>query len=400
MVTKLNAEQLDIPVKIENFLGILVYSPKLKTKDTDAKEIPKLFGAAFGFKQEELLRRAASEAVERYCGYKFKVDDFLSKSYSGVRRGVVNLKSFIGYKKSGELECWIKSNNRKVHWVECLALGNGTKELLPACLVYPLGETEKFDKYNSSGLAAGSNVEMATTNAICELMERDSIMCSWMAGGANMFKIKPEFVENDVVRLLISSLQTQNIRCYLYGILNDFKIVTIVSVLEHDNAPYYSFGSSCKTDPFLATQRAIEESLMIYRSQSILINNKYKKRKVENLTDHIMSTTKKSSRSFIKNLKNLDFIPHSKFVNLIKKSTFKSQIELINRVKKLGYTVYSVRLSDLNLEKDKYFVVRAVIPGLHPLETNHLKLHLDLRRIKKFVGNEKVKINKIPHPFG
>lgn len=402
MAIKLKAEQLDIPVDINGFLGFLVHPLKLNQKLTDAKEIPSLVGAAFGFKQEDLLKRAASEAVERFCGYRFKVSGFQCLPYEKVKKSVIDLKSVIGYKNSGELLSWVKKE-KQVYWTKCVDLKTGIEKMAPACIVYPASKVrsfKRFDKYNSSGMAAGTSMEMANTNAICELIERDSLMCSWLSGGKKTFRVDKEYFQDGEVGTMIQSLKSQNINCDIFCIKSDFRIVTFVTVLKHKIKPYYSFGSGCKMDANIAIQRSIEEAIMIYRSQLILIKQGYKKIKVENLTDHIMSVLKLSNRSYIRTLENLDTISYDEFVDLTTNSVFKNQKELVSQISTQGYSVYTVRLSDDSLENDNYFVTKVLIPGLHPLETNHNNLHLDLRRLKKFTKNQKNKLNNIPHPFG
>ncbi|WP_390491263.1 YcaO-like family protein, partial [Staphylococcus pseudintermedius] len=68
-----------------------------------------------------------------------------------------------------------------------------------------------FHKSSSNGFAASPNIEMAKNNALNELLERDSLMTSWIYN-KNIRKIDnntlPTFFQNYIVELELKEYST------------------------------------------------------------------------------------------------------------------------------------------------------------------------------------------------
>ena len=401
----LKAEILDFPPGVPAIPGFVVYSPPIRRNHTDAANISRLSGAALGFPKEITLSRATSEALERYSGFVYKISNFVYLSKKELSSSkIIPIDKLILYKDIQLRNSHISklSSNKRIHWVKGYEIASNSLNYIPASLVYPTSKNDTFtrhDRYTSSGLAASKNLNEAISNGLCELLERDSTMCSWFTG-KRIYRIPQTYFKSVRINRLVKIIQKEKIQVEFFLIHSDLEVVTMVTILKSEKAPYYSFGSSCKLDPLLALERSVEEAIMILRTQKILLGKGYKKRSTENLLDHVMSPLKKQCREQINSLIELEFLSHKDFQRYINNHP-RTLKKLLNKLNRKGYAGYYVDVTDTDLKGTGYVVVRVIVPGLHPLETKHDMLHLDTRRIAEFVWKQKIaKISLVPHPFG
>ena len=272
-------------------------------------------------------------------------------------------------------------------------IASNSLNYIPASLVYPTSKKDTFtrhDRYTSSGLAASKNLNEAISNGLCELLERDSTMCSWFTG-KRIYRIPQTYFKSVRINRLVKIIQKEKIQVEFFLIHSDLEVVTMVTILKSEKAPYYSFGSSCKLDPLLALERSVEEAIMILRTQKILLGKGYKKRSTENLLDHVMSPLKKQCREQINSLIELEFLSHKDFQRYINNHP-RTLKKLLNKLNRKGYAGYYVDVTDTDLKGTGYVVVRVIVPGLHPLETKHDMLTW-IQRIVSLYETEDCKIS-------
>ncbi|TSC71153.1 MAG: ribosomal protein S12 methylthiotransferase, partial [Parcubacteria group bacterium Gr01-1014_49] len=297
MEIKLRAKTLDYPTGLPKLPSFIVYSPKLYRHATDSVSLVRQSGAALDLDEATALQRAASEAIERYCCFQFKENNFITASAKTLGTKATKLKDFILYSeeqyKKNRVEFTQPTGNEKIRWVLSKEIGGSSLKYIPVDLVFPRsnkGSQLRIDCWNSNGAAAGKKLQDALTNAVCELVERDSIMCCWLIKSGSFSVPLHHLKNNKRITLLKKIVVDAGFDLKLFLIQNDMKILTAVAVIKSTTKPYYSFGTSCKLDLELALERAIEEAVMILRTQKILAKEGYKTKisAVKNLLDHVM----------------------------------------------------------------------------------------------------------------
>lgn len=406
MEIKFLVAEAKFPIDLPLIPGFVVSSPKIKRGESDIKILKTQKGAAFGF-GESTLDRAISEAVERFSISIYKKESFLLASSNELNRSFLAPNNFILF---SERQYQLKkipythpSSLEKIYWIRGIDVSNQEKVYMPACFVFPdpKGGWAQFDKWTSNGLAAGKDESTVVLNGICELVERDAIMCWWMTR-KNAIRIPTDYFNQYVnVKKLITLLQKYNYDLSIFFIRNDMGMITAVAQIKSGISNVCAFGSSCKLELSQAVESAILEALMVARTQKILQKRKYRVANIENFIDHVMvPVTKKYKKnfSFIEKWKKAKSAMITEFIK--EHPTTRDQI--MEKISQVGYLIYFVNVTPGILKNSGYFICKTLIPGLHPLESNHNFLHLDLRRLSRFCGyplNLK-DVNMNPHPFG
>ena len=165
-----------------------LYTATLSHFDFRSTNRSERVAAGKGATEEDAKAAAIGEAIERYCASHLDPErisvarcDELTSAHISPAQCV--LYSDEQYRRPGwPYHPWDRSNS--VSWVEGVELPGGTPVLVPAGLTYlvhsaPRAE-DNFTVATSNGLAAGATRANAVLSALCEVMERDALMITWM----------------------------------------------------------------------------------------------------------------------------------------------------------------------------------------------------------------------------
>jgi len=403
---KLVIKKLVFPNNIPRIPSYVVFSPRVKRCNSDCKNLDKTEGASFDLSEELALQRAISEVIERYTLLHFKEGNFVEKTPKELGDGAVPLNEFIIYPDSvyhtENFTLKKFTSNLIIRWVKSRDIYSGEAKYLPADYIYPKSVKKRYSRiefFSSNGAAAGSTEKQAITNGLCEVIERDALMCHWFTR-MNIVELTLNVKINNAIENLIRVIVSTNRRLSIYLVTNEFGISTILALIRSKTKPYYSFGSSCKLNIAVAIERAIEEAIMILRSQTLLYQNRYKHgSSIITLIDHIMLT---SNREYCGNLLYLDKVKTSSKKELIKviSSHPRSLKEIVSRLRMNGYNCYCVNTTTDQARSLGLYAGKVVVPGLYPLERDQRFLHAGLQRLKRFTKSSGMIYNKLPHPFG
>lgn len=224
--------------------------------------------AGKGRSQRAAQAAAIGEAVERYCAAHWGEPAQLSSarpaelSVRAIRPDQCVLYSAEQYARADwPFPPW--SPDQVITWVSGTVLGSGEAVAIPAGLTYLSGTLPRaedaFVQATSSGLAAGASPEHALLSALCELMERDAVMITWLnrLPATELDLTGTGGIAAAIVRHY-GALGVQ-IRCF--ALPTDLP-ATVVLALAHQDAPGRPatvVAAACHPCPEVAVEKAVFE---------------------------------------------------------------------------------------------------------------------------------------------
>ncbi|MCL4415144.1 MAG: YcaO-like family protein, partial [Actinobacteria bacterium] len=273
--------------------------------------------------------------------------------------------------------------------------------MLDLCLFIPYSfeDSEPTLQFlNSTGAAAGSSMEEAIYNGICEIIERDSFMICYL----NKLPMPSISVNNFSKKLnqIVNLINRYDLKLYLINLTTDINIFSVGALIvdKTGKGPALSMGLKAGLEIEEVIIGAIEESLMVRSwARNSFIANKNK--------DKLFWSNKK-------NLRYLDFWLNNKEIVFKNKKIAKITIkEKLNKVieifKKKNLDLLFVDIASLEIKKLGFSVVKVIIPTLQPMYHDkdfkylgNKRLYnapLNMKMLKKSLSRSKM--NKIPHPL-
>jgi ribosomal protein S12 methylthiotransferase accessory factor len=397
-----------------------------ETSDTSAFTREENFKRCGGAASDR--RRAAAKAVgeciERYCSAIYAVEEFPLCSADDAPFECVPPAEFALFSPD-QFEWpgfpWVPFDTKTtVRWTPCVELATGREIHVPACRVYVpytfyLGTGDApIDQPISTGLACHMGYERAAASAICEVVERDAVMIAWQAMMAPpQIRIETLSDENyDLVR----RFESTGAEVVMFDVTLDHGIPTILSVLRNSTPGAASFvvAGSTSLDPEVAAAKSLEELAHTRRY------SQYTKTSLQPLprdTPHdecvIDQVTHIRFWADEANLPMSDFLFTSnrrvEFGELACHATGSPAGDLERLVAMVGSVGERVLIKDVTTPDVAEFgisVVRAVIPGFHPLHLGHTNRAFGGKRlweIPQLLGYPGISrdsgANPAPHPY-
>lgn len=321
------------------------------------------------------------------------------------------------------------SDKRKavIEWIEGKDLTNQKNCLIPTQLIavpyWDCGNETIWRAPITTGAAAGSSLKSAIFNGICEVIERDAFMVSWL----KQLQLK-KIVEykkvieqsNDKYSLLfIKTLQAvyrYNLTPEFYILPNDTTIHTVMCILRDQTniAPPLTIGLDADLSIVKTMLGALEECLQLrpwirqlYETKKTDLSDDKNLFNIENLEQRANLWTNNKSVKLMNNwLKPSKTIQLKRLLN--KKGDNKLG-DLINSINKQNATVYFTdltRYTPKSVHEKKLFSVKVIIPEYQPLYlierfADHVwkRLSSAEERLESRCLISKNSLQKYPHPM-
>ncbi len=391
-------EDFQLDTKLDNFYAVICSLNKKISSDISPAN---LVGAAFGLERKNLRTRAIFESVERYCLYSKNSEKYIAyKPLCTTESGVLQIKHCnlysLNQQKSKDFPFLKRKSTSRILWSKVVKINDGLEYFIPYHYVFPrknLSKNKLLGAWSSSGAAAHVSMEKAIINGVLEVVERDSLMCSWISKtGVQSIDIKTIFLKS--TKKIINELKSKGFDLNLFAITNDLNICTIFALLKHKNENFASFGSACRADLSVSVEKAIYEAVMIKNTQYQMLDNSL----VENSTGlqrHVIAPIifgkKMYSWLFSKKIEKTS-------LRILSKRHLKKDRDILSMVLR-NFDVFMFDFSDKTISK-KIKVVKCIIPSMQPLEVS-TEVGYDINpRIVQFSGKSKLDINSFIHPFG
>jgi len=370
------------------------------------------------------IAKAVGEAVERYCGAIYDLDELPLYTRADAPFPCVDPALFAHYNAeqyaSPGFPFVLFDDNTPVRWVRGFDALTGEPFFVPAAKVYVpytyylgTGDTPICQPI-STGLACHMSPAEAAISGICEVIERDAVTMMWQA------MMSPPHVRvetlSDTNYDLVERFERTGARVTMFDLTTDVGVPTILSVVRYASAeqPALVVAASTALDPEEAVRKSLEE-LAHTRRYSQQINLKLP-RVVPDPPAYESVTGQISHLNYWCDPSNLDqanFLFASKkrvdFDELPHLATGNPQrdLDVIARaVDTTGCRVLLVDLTTTDVRELGFSVVRAIVPGFHPLAlgfANRARGGRRLYEVPQKLGQKGITResgeNPIPHPY-
>ncbi|MCX6726979.1 MAG: YcaO-like family protein [Candidatus Shapirobacteria bacterium] len=355
------------------------------------------------------LMKAMGESIERYCLCLYGEKKFTNASYKAVKHEAIDifkLRNFSAEQlKRKEFKNYRYDEQSKMNWVEGFSLRDGKNILIPAQLVYvpyKFGNEVCIRDPITTGAAASTSLGGAVYRGMCEIIERDAFMITYLN------KLSRESIDlncHKELKKMKKMCERYNLELKVIDISTDLGVAAMMGVIVDRTGigPAVSFGLSADLDPMIAAIGAAKES---FHGRPWIRSEMMKQVQGKSLNDLVNRGIYWSDPKMIKKCQFLFENDKNKVLIQKYKSRYKP-----NKLKKMlliftelfNYDVYFVEVTTPEIRKYGFRVVKVIIPDLHPLYLDDVHPYWESKRLfevpkKMGLGGSSI-LNKIPHPF-
>lgn len=391
---------------------VFIYGAKFKSKWNDNHNI----ASGFSFNKELALIKVLGEALERYSLDVYKSHIAIVGTISQINKlgrylDPQNVSPFskkqLKQKKYGK---FIIKKNSRFAWSTGTLLNNNEEILIPSQLIsfnHTLikGEPEILP-INSTGTAFGLNFDDALYRSICEIIERDAFMISYLNKLPSP-KIDLLSLKDNKINKILKILERYKLDLFVLDLTTDIGVPVFGSLVidRTGYGPAVSVGLKAGWETRNCIIGAIEESLMSrnwIRDNSSKINYELERiKEIETVEQRAFSWFSTQT------IQKLDFwLKNKKVIKVNIKETENNKLD--KTLKLLMQNNISIIYKDIApkvIKKAGFFVIRCLIPELQPLYLDETYVFLGNKRLYNvpsklgFIGRNESDLNKIPHPF-
>jgi ribosomal protein S12 methylthiotransferase accessory factor len=368
------------------------------------------------------IAKALGEAVERYCSALYRRDELRLARYADLEEPAVDPEALVVYRPEqfGQPGFPWRPLHREspVRWTGGTSLATGEPILLPASLVwlpfhYPTAErSTPFCQPISTGLACGCSFEEAALSGLCEVIERDAFTITWQAGlGRPQLRVE---TLSDRNYDLVERFERTGSTVTLLNITTDVGVPTMLAVLqsEADHCPALVVAASADLDPEEAVRKSLEE-LAHTRRYSQQVKTRLPRLPREGLRDVVDQMDHLNFWCDHANAALSEFLLRSgartDFDDIQSLATGDADGDLavlIDKVRAIGHRVVLCDLTTPDVAGLGFAVVRALVPGFHPLFMGFAIRALGgrrLREVPEMLGGPSMVSGSgdsgLPHPY-
>ena len=379
-------------------------------------------GGGASTRREIALAKAVGEAVERYCPAFYDQEDFPLAPVESAGFPCIPADEFALYAPEQYAEPafpYVPFGAHPVRWTPMNDLTTGEVRHVPASMVFVpyIHDLERGEKpiapQISTGLATHLVPAQAAVSAICEIIERDAFTITWQAMLARpQIRIDTLSHRN---RDLVRRFERPGSSVTLLAKTMDHGVPAILAVLRNEDAesPALVFAAAAHLDPEEAVRKSLEELALTgwfargIRAELSGFVPAPDWSNIVGLKHHAYVYYDHTNAGLA------DFLFASReriaFGEIENGSTGDPERDLEILVEKVAALNHRVLLADVTTDDVRQLglcVLRAVIPGFHPLFMGHRVRALGGRRlweVPQKLGYKGITPatgdNPAPHPF-
>ncbi|MEA5568310.1 YcaO-like family protein [Anabaena sp. UHCC 0399] len=339
------------------------------------------FGIGKGMTDEQAILGAVGEALERYCGGIVDRRRMVVSSFAKLDNRALPPPTFYSFSEQQYSDPNFLfpafDSTMQTSWIAAQVLGSNDQVFVPMSLTYLdwCGEQPGDDivPASSNGMATGSSVEFAAYSGLCELIERDAFIITWLnrlpAPRIN-FEHQP-----GILREIARNYARFDIELMAFDFTTDIRVPVVVAIaIDHsDQGPAVVTGLGCHLDGQTALRKAIFEVCQARPGDLERIAhgagaNLHKYEDIQNMDDHsaFFYTTAR--------LGELDFLlNHDQSLKVEDLPTYTSQSEVeklqtvLTRLNSVGVEAYLVDITTSDIASVGFRVVRTLATELVPI---------------------------------
>ncbi|MBF2063167.1 MAG: YcaO-like family protein [Calothrix sp. C42_A2020_038] len=355
-------------------------------------DIESIYGFGAGNSEDIAMQRAVMECVERYAQFQPNVSTpTIIQSYASLQENAIlptacGLYSHAQYTAS-DFKCVPFSEQMPLQWLEVSEVATNNTKLIPIEFIYPRAYLNRSPIVieTSSGTAAHFHKDTAILLAICEVIERDSLMFFWYRQPPTA-TISIEVIPVYTLRQELRKIQNLGFVVTVCYLTYDLDIPCFLVIALKGNSFIYGLG--CHPDWFHALSHAVVELSQSLFSQRRTPPWELKHQslpQVKTPEDHYALYNKGFLNPVLRQF--LAQVLHSQKPqdsSILFQQHFNEK-EYLNHILqtlgKLGYRIYICDITPQNLADSGIHVIRTLIPGLIPIHFGYNSLRMGCRRL-------------------
>ncbi|QLE59345.1 YcaO-like family protein [Nostoc sp. TCL26-01] len=373
------------------------------------------YGVSRGMTDEQAILGAVGEAIERYSGGIVDHRRLIIGSYGELSDRAVHPSAFCSFSDQQYANPTFPyptfNPTTQTSWITAFALASNQQVLVPASLVYLGWNSNLPGDYilpvTSNGMASGAGLEFAAYSGLCELIERDAFIITWLnrlPARRIHFTHRPG-IETEIAR----NYARFGIELVAFDITTDIQVpVVMAMIIDHSGkSPAVATGLGCHLHGLTAFRKAIFEVCQsrfgdIERMANGAGANLHQYEDVKYLDDHsaFFYTTERFNE--------LDFLlNHNQCLQVEDLPTYTSPVDaekllsVIAKLNAVGAEPYLVEITTPDIAALGFRVVRTLASELVPIYFGYGQEPLGTRRL--FEVPERLgyasDLNPCPHPM-
>ncbi len=354
---------------------------------------------------------AVGESVERYCGSIAGEAELIFSNYSDLKEDATPPEAFVLFSQEQyerkDFPFHRFTAHTKVRWVQGYSLIKSQPILVPACFVYVpyqlLPGEALICQPTSNGLACGDTLEEAILHGLYEVVERDAFMTAWYRG-LPVPRLVASARKNEVTGEMVKRCESLGMRVFFLDITPDLKIPAVLTCFQQAEGP----GPAAAVGA--ASRLNLEEALLKSLEEAALTRFWVRRMMMENPSNPFgMDFNKIKDFShhpllygYGEMLPCLRFLFEPQSLVTVEKGLHLSTGRVLGDLKlclqmlsRASFDVVMVDLTTPDIKEIGFYVVRVVIPGLHPIDVQYQYRYLSDERMRRGTGE----LNPYPHPF-
>jgi ribosomal protein S12 methylthiotransferase accessory factor len=376
-----------------------------------------------GLTRQAARAAAIGEGIERYCATFYEPEELIFGPAQDLqdRYRLSPPEDYALFHPSQKVEVPPFTADVPIAWTQGYSLVHRTPALVPASQVFMpyqpafLEQGEKLvGPVISTGLACARSYEEALVKGICEVIERDAFMITWMNC---LPRDRVDFCAHPALdRLYRQHLQRGGLRYVLLDMTSDLPVPAYLCLLidEQRSPVMVCAGGAAALDPLAAASKALLEAVqtrewakfMLRGGKSFHFEPDFSD--IEEFEDHVALYAHGDMLEAVRFLVDspgqvaLDGAAEAKSPDWAADLT-----RLVSLLAGRGYDVLAVDLTTPDAAQCGYFVTKALIPGFQPLDASYRRRFLGGRRLYQvpvrlgYTQTETTieQLNPNPHPY-
>ncbi len=390
----------------------MMIDPSRAKPNNPTSDRASLAGSGAAFDRTSALWAAFGEAIERYSAAVHFDDQLHYASQDELGEAAVGAEQFVlfspeQYAAEG-FEYAAPDRGATRAWAAAADLHDPEREAYVSAQMVYLGmqvkdKREIVFQSSSTGLACGMDEQRAILSGLAEVVERDAFAAMWQMRYAPRAL---ELSEESRAKLLPGAqraLRHPSLEVRLWDITTDIGMPVVLCLARSRNDGTMSLGASAQLSVEQAVNKAVIEAFHGYCWGSSILGAGTplpERAAIRNPGDHFAYFLEQSRQGAMDFLFQNGQTVSSADPALRQLATLD---DLLARLKALGHRALAVDVTSADIGSLGFCVVRALIPGLHPLLFGDGMFSRDERRLRKiaaFWGLDGVPpLNTDPHPF-
>lgn len=360
-----------------------------------------------GLSATEAMISAVGEAIERYSAGWYERSRLHRSSFNRLQGEGLDPRRLCLYTEAQYHEPDFPFSrfdpDQPIEWTRGCWLDGGEPVWLPALPTYfnfQVCRQEQFCQVTSNGLAAGARLDDACLRAVCELVERDAFMLTWLGRRPGQ-KILPDGTLDLGTHEVMRQLTEWGVQVELYLLEAGISIPTVVCLGLGDGQHYpgVTVALAAHPSPRIAVRKAVLEQGQVgpYTRRLMLRAEHAIPRcpeEVRTLTDHALYYVPRERAELFDFLRNGggDSVP---LAALAEPEDVSLRI-CKERLQEAGVRVAIADLTAPDVATGPFRVVRALGEDLQPIDFGFTVRRLANPRLDAMLSGE---VNPYPHPL-